>query len=209
MSRKNTQTLNSIRRLCRMQDLDEKTLYSRSKLILSAYRDICWSTAGRADQVREDLICYCGSQLDEALIYLETFAPDEAREDFEERVKTLFETRWMIELVEDTMVRVRDYPCNGNLYCEILSKCYLTCFKYRESELLEILNMERSTFYDKKKEAVLVFGLSLWGNSIPKLRGFLRTADEEETEGYIYGSTVKTEPTKVRPFPDKNPMEVR
>lgn len=209
MSRKNTQTLNSIRRLCRMQDLDEKTLYSRSKLILSAYRDICWSTAGRADQVREDLICYCGSQLDDALIYLETFAPDEAREQFEERIKTLFETRWMIELVEDTMVRVRDYPCNGNLYCEILSKCYLTCFKYREPELLEILNMERSTFYDKKKEAVLVFGLSLWGNSIPKLRGFLRTADEEETEGYIYGSTVKTGPTKVRPFPDKNPMEVR
>ena len=52
MSRKNTQTLNSIRRLCRMQELDEKTLYDRSKLILSAYRDICWSTAGRADQVR-------------------------------------------------------------------------------------------------------------------------------------------------------------
>ena len=67
-----------------MLELDEKTLYTRSKLILSAYRDICWSTAGRADQVREDLICYCGSQLDDALIYLETFAPDEAREHFEE-----------------------------------------------------------------------------------------------------------------------------
>ena len=65
-----------------MLELDEKTLYTRSKLILSAYRDICWSTAGRADQVREDLICYCGSQLDDALIYLETFAPDEARERF-------------------------------------------------------------------------------------------------------------------------------
>lgn len=61
-------------------------------------------------------------------------------------------------------MRVRDYPCNGNLYCEILSKCYLTCFKYREPELLEILNMERSTFYDKKKEAVLVFGLSSVGD---------------------------------------------
>ena len=190
MSRKNTQTLNSIRRLCRMRELDEKTLYTRSKLILSAYRDICWSTAGRADQVREDLICYCGSQLDDALIYLETFAPDEAREHFEERIKTLFETRWMIELVEDTMVRVRDYPCNGNLYCEILSKCYLTCFKYREPELLEILNMERSTFYDKKKEAVLVFGLSLWGTSIPKLRGFLGYTDEEAEyceDSYEYG----------------------
>ena len=82
MSRKNTQTLNSIRRLCRMQELDEKTLYDRSKLILSAYRDICWSTAGRAGQVRGDLICYCGSQLDEAVSYLGTFAPDEAQATF-------------------------------------------------------------------------------------------------------------------------------
>lgn len=70
MSRKNTQTLNSIRRLCRLQNLDEKALYTRSRLILSAYRDICWSTVGRAEQVKDDLICYCGAQLDDALIYL-------------------------------------------------------------------------------------------------------------------------------------------
>lgn len=173
MSRKTTKTINSIQRICRMQNLDEKVLYARSKLILSIYRDICWSTIGRAGEVREELVCYCGSQLDDALVYLETFAPDEAKEQFEERIKTLFETRWMIELVENAMVRIRDYPSNGNLYCEIISKCYLTCFKYRETELLEILDMERSTFYDRKKEAVLLFGLSLWGNAIPKLKGFL------------------------------------
>lgn len=183
MSRKNAQTLNSIRRLCRMQELDEKTLYTKAKLILSVYRDICWSTIGRADQVSEELVCYCGARLDDALIYLETFAPDEAKEYFEEQVKTLFDTRWMIELVEDSMVRVREYPCNGELYFEILSKCYLTCFKYKETELLEVLNMERSMFYDRKKEALLVFGLSLWGSSIPKLKRFLKsTLDENQEE---------------------------
>ncbi|MCD8197926.1 MAG: hypothetical protein LUE24_12305 [Lachnospiraceae bacterium] len=174
MSRKNTQTLNSIHMMCRMDGLDEKLLYQRSKMILSTYRSICWSAMGRADEVREDLACYCGTELDEALIYLETFAPDEARVRFEERVKTLFETRWMTELVENTMVRVRAYPCSGDLYCELLSKCYLTCFKYRETELLEILDMERSTFYDRKKEAVLLFGLSLWGMAIPRLKAFAR-----------------------------------
>ena len=110
MSRNNTQALHSIRMMCRMQQVDEKVLYNRSRLILSIYRDVCWSTMGRAEEVYDDLICTCGTSLDGALIYLETFAPDEAREQFEERIKTLFETRWMIELVEDTMVRVRDYP---------------------------------------------------------------------------------------------------
>lgn len=209
MSRKNTKTLNSIRRFCRIQNVDEKILYTRSKLILSAYRDICWSTAGRADQVREDLIRYCSSQLDDALIYLETFAADEARESFEERVETLFETRWMLELVEDAMGRVRNYPGNGELYYEILSKCYLTCFKYRESELLEVLSMERSTFYDKKKEAILVFGLSLWGSSIPKLKSFLVHTDEDESEEYEYGCPEGEEAITGSSVFDKNPMKVR
>ena len=41
MGRNNAQTLNSIRMLCRMQQVEEKVLYERTKLILSIYRDVC------------------------------------------------------------------------------------------------------------------------------------------------------------------------
>lgn len=180
MSRNSTQALHNIRMLCRIQQVDEKILYERSRLILSIYRDVCWSAIGRAEEVHEDLIYNCSSGLDGALVYLETFAPDEARERFEERIRSLFETRWLIELVDDAMGRVRDYPCRGDLYCEILSKCYLSRFKYKEAEMLEIMNMERSTYYDRKKEAVLLFGLSLWGNSIPMLKQLLLDIENEE-----------------------------
>lgn len=61
---------------------------------------------------------------------------------------------------------------------------YLNRFKYRESEMLEVLNMERSTYYDRKKEAILLFGLSLWGTAIPKLKDFLESAREEEALCY-------------------------
>lgn len=44
MSRYNTQVLSNIRMLCRMQNIDEKVLYERAKLILSIYREVCWST---------------------------------------------------------------------------------------------------------------------------------------------------------------------
>lgn len=77
-----------------------------------------------------------------------------------------------------------DYPDKGALYCEIISKAYLNRFKYRESEMLEVLNMERSTYYDRKKEAILLFGLSLWGTAIPKLKDFLESAREEEALCY-------------------------
>ena len=150
MSRNNTQALQNIRMLCRMQQIDEKILYDRSRLILSIYRDVCWSARGRAEEVYDDLICTCGSSLDRALIYL-----------------------------ENAMGRIREYPCRGDLYCEILSKCYLSRFKYKETEMLEMMDMERSTYYDRKKEAVLLFGLSLWGNAIPMLKDFLVAAQED------------------------------
>ncbi len=38
MSRYNTQVLSSIRMLCRMQNIDEKVLYERAKLILGQYK---------------------------------------------------------------------------------------------------------------------------------------------------------------------------
>lgn len=131
-----------------------------------------------------DVFSFALSKTYGALIYLENFAPDEARERFEERIRSLFETKWIIELVDMAMLKIREYPDKGALYCEIISKAYLNRFKYKESEMLEVLNMERSSYYDRKKEAILLFGLSLWGTAIPKLKDFLESAREEEALCY-------------------------
>ena len=184
MSRKNTEAWNSIRSMCRMDSLDENEIYQKSKMLLSIYRRVCWSTIGRADLIADEMCFYCGSDLDGALIYLEQFAPDKEKERFESRIRTLFETRWMIELVDTAMLKVKEFPANGDLYFDILSKCYLSKFKYTESEMLELLNMERSRFYDRKKESIMLFGISLWGNAIPKLKTFL--IEDVETEEYEY-----------------------
>ena len=201
MSRKNTEAWSAIHSMCNMQNLDEASLYQKSKLLLNIYRRVCWTTIGRADYVAEEMCLYCGSDLDDALIYLEEFAPDVEKERFESKVKTLFETRWMIELVDTAMLRVKEFPYGGDQYFEILSKCYLTKWRYSESDMLDILNMERSRFYDRKKEAIYVFGLSLWGGAIPQLKTFLQEnpLDEYPDEDYsIAFSESDQSPTFVR-----------
>lgn len=92
MSRKNTEAWNSIRSMCKMDDIDEKEMYKKAKMLLSIYRRVCWSTIGRADLVADEMCYYCDSDLDGALIYLEQFAPDKEKERFESRIRTLFET---------------------------------------------------------------------------------------------------------------------
>ena len=178
LSRRNTGAWNTICSLCEMDNIDGKQMYEKAKMLLGIYRKVCWSTIGRADTIAEEICYYCGSDLDGALLYLEEFAPEKEKEQFECRIKTLFETRWMVELVDSAMLKVHDFPENGQLYHEIISKCFLTKFRYSENELLEILNLERSRFYDRKKEAIMVLGLSLWGSSIPKLKAFLVENEE-------------------------------
>ena len=67
----------------------------------------------------------------------------------------------------------------GDLYFELLSKFYLSKFKYGETEMLEMLNMERSTYYDRKKEAILVFAWALWGTVLPRTLFLIEEADQE------------------------------
>lgn len=182
MGRKNSESWNTIHALCNTQELEEDLIYNRAKKLLTIYRRVCWSAVGRADAVCEDTCYYYGNDLDQTLIYLETFAPEKEKDRFERRIRTLFETRWMLELMEQAMVKVKEFPDQGDIYYDILSNFYLSRSRFTESDMLNILNMERSRYYDKKKEAIMVFGIALWGTALPNMREFLQDGMEEYKE---------------------------
>ena len=170
MGRNNSGVWKTIHSVCHHDKIGEDKLYKRAKLLLSTYRNLCWQTAADTQDTISDL-CVCASNdVDGALIYLETFAPDKERDVFEDRITSLFDRRWMMDIVENAMVKTKEFPNYGDMYFEIISKCYLTKWKYDESDMLEILNLERSRFYDRKKEAIMIFGISLWGSAIPRYR---------------------------------------
>lgn len=179
MGRNNTKAVKSINRMYEQMNLNTSEILHKTKLLLSVYRDVVWATLHEANEVHED-IYYFGSELNDALVYLEEFAPDTEKAEFEAKVSSMFENKWMIDLIDKAMTRVYDYHNNGRLYHEILSKCYLTAFRYTESEVLELLNLERSTFYDRKKEAILLLGISLWGYAIPMFKGIFTVPEDWE-----------------------------
>ena len=93
-------------------NLDSNEILHKTKLLLSVYRDVVWATLHEADCVKED-IYYFGNELSDALVYLEQFAPDTERSEFEARVSSLFENKWMIDLIDKAMSKVYDYYNNG------------------------------------------------------------------------------------------------
>ena len=180
MGRSQSTALSFIRVMCGANNMDCTTLHARAKLLLTCYRRVCWDATGQCEPFDdEDQEYYRDSNLINALEYLSNFDPASENENFENTIRTLFETRWMIGLIDNAMLRVKEFPDQGEIYFDILSKCYLTRFKYNEKEILDLVNLERSRYYDRKKEAILVFGISLWGKEIPKLKHFLEQCDQD------------------------------
>lgn len=96
MGRKDTKAIKSITKMYEQLELAQDDIFHKTKLLLSIYRDVVWSTLSSCDCVNEE-IYYYGDDLNDALVYLEEFAPDIERSEFESRVCSLFENKWMMK----------------------------------------------------------------------------------------------------------------
>ena len=176
MGRVRSTALKSILSTCELRGLDPDILYRKSKMFLESYRELCWATLKNEDCFSMDSFAASEAQMRQALKYLTDISGNEDKIVFTQNMSRLFDSRWILELTDTSMIHVREFPFGGPLFFEILSKYYLVSVKYSEGEVLSNLNMERSRFYDRKKEAILIFGLTLWGTVIPKTLKMLETA---------------------------------
>ena len=74
------------------------------------------------------------------------------------------------QVIDRALLRLKRYPDRGELYYEILTKQFIHRFNSTEKELLDELNMERSVFYDRKREAIFLLSLCLFGYAVPELQ---------------------------------------
>ena len=184
MSRNYAKCKSRINRMCAINEIKEKDLYQKGKLLLEIYRDICWTTEVNAGYIREELmeyeVDYYSNDMDEAFIYLENFAPETSRAKAEERIQKLFEVKWIVDIINTAMLKVKAFPVYGEMYFDILHTYYIGTFDYTESEALELLNMERSTFYRRKREAIILFAFAIWGAPIEEFKKFMACKEQQQ-----------------------------
>ena len=157
--RKESSTVQKCKRQMATLGFDSQLAYHRVKLILKIYRDVVWVLRELGDQ-----------DADTGLIYLQSFAPDMDLQEFEERVCCVMENRMLVDVIDRALLRLKRYPDRGELYYEILTKQFIHRFNSTEKELLDELNMERSVFYDRKREAIFLLSLCLFGYAVPELQ---------------------------------------
>ena len=124
--------------------LNSDAAFHRSKLILKIYRDVVWVLSERAEELQETAWIMG-------------------------KVCCLVQNQMLVNIIDRALLRLKRYPDRGELYYEILTKQFIYRFNSTEKELLEELNIERSVFYDRKREAIYLFSVCLFGYSIPEV----------------------------------------
>ena len=92
MCRRKSIAMQSIEAMCASENVDAVQLQAKSKLLLGSYRRVCWATLGSFQLAGEENYCLCDEDIENALDYLYSYSPTEARPSFERNLKKLFDS---------------------------------------------------------------------------------------------------------------------
>ena len=146
-------------------------VFHKAKLLLTLYRDVMWRTDENIADIefeKAELGYQRTSELADFLQY--EFDNSFNRTKMVDRLMSIAETKFITELVESTLLKIKTYPKYGELYYDILSNKFMNTFKYTDEDLIEVLQIGQTQYYKRKKEAINIFGIALWGYVLPPLR---------------------------------------
>ena len=149
-----------IKRMARMAGIDPsiKTI-TNVRMFLEVYRNLN-RVAGHLKTMAKPI------PMREAcpLLFEELLQPNEISEEIVEELECRFiADGWFQDVARDTLEDVKGFGDDGKMYHQILDSYYFKDSVTDEEEYLKSLCLCRTGFYDKKREATLLYGTFFWG----------------------------------------------
>ncbi len=162
-----SQQLESIRKICRVRRLDENDTFVITKKLLESYRGALWLRGGsRGGGDLEGSLLFCEEgvrQIKQWYVNLRELTKEELKAaSIDSMIFHVCRTEWIFGVFDSVMKKIGEYYEYGRVYYDILTRAYLSEDRPTDAVVAEELAMDRSTFYRRKKEAILLCGILLW-----------------------------------------------
>jgi thiamine pyrophosphokinase len=145
----------------------EKRNFYKTKILLKIYRKAVWSICDRLHDAELRSLNLGGSRLDSFLGYLNEHVTMGNKRKIEEDIIAMFDSKNLIEIIDKGLLAVKKYPDDGEMAFETLYYIYTSEKKYKETEILEKLNIEKTTLYKRRKKAIRILSKAIWGLIVP------------------------------------------
>lgn len=158
--------------------VDEK-VYHDAHLLLKIYSDVVWGmNENYNNTVYECEEIYGNSSL-AVLDIMTEFGTNMKAKLLQEHLEDIETSKVIIDIINSAMAKLKTYPKKGDIYYNVLDNTYFVKNKYSEQELLEILDISRTSYYRLRKKAICVFGTILWGYVLPDVVKSMKLETEE------------------------------
>src|SRR5665647_912270 len=167
--RKSTNNIEKLINATKVCEKIDDGVYHDAHLLLKIYSDVVWGmNESYNHMVYECQEIYGASPLS-ALDVMTEFGSNVKAKLLQEQLEDIETSKVIIDVINSAMMKLKTYPRKGGKYYEILSNTYFVKNKYDEQELLETLDVSRTTYYRLRKKAICVFGTILWGFVLPEV----------------------------------------
>ena len=155
--------------MCMMAGTTECEMEELGSTLLEAFHDVCRYKTEAANDMVADLcyqpdLCYERENeiydMDRAVTRLEFFLSDARKDEYEREIESIQQTAGILRIMDALRYWVYSFGKYGPEYVDILNTRYMNRFDYTNTEASEMLGMGESTYYRKKKAAVILFGLA-------------------------------------------------
>ncbi len=158
-----SQQLEVIRQLCKVKRLNEDDTFCISKKLLEHYRNVLWMNEEMEQKTGDDSAYGGNGEIREWYHRFRELKSETKRsESIDSLIYHVGRTSCIIGIIDTVKDRLREYHGCGEVYYEILTRSYLNKDKMTDQEVADELALERSTFYRRKKEAILLCGILMW-----------------------------------------------
>lgn len=155
--------------VCGKYGMDLELFYKRTEMLLSACRNNNKNHLLTIGSEASYLFDVAGTSLLELLDRLRKYLKDQSDEIRLKDLKKLIKSGWMASLIRNTMDYIRCFPDWGIWYAEILEATYFSGISVPANELRELFDMDQTSFFERKREAIKAFGVILIEKTIPHL----------------------------------------
>ena len=158
-----SQQLELITQLCKARRLDVEDTFVIAKKLLENFRSAIWMQGGLSDAARSILMGERKREVKQWYINLKKLTREELRDaSINSAIFHIYRTDWILKAVDVVLEKVKEFYPSGEVYYNILAKAYFDEEDKKDLEVAEELALDRSTYYRRKKEAILLCGMLLW-----------------------------------------------
>ena len=131
--------------------------YKNTELLLSQYTKVMF----RIEKNLEDI--------DYEMLYdLVDFDATAEKRRIQEKLLNNDMNLCLLEIMRDSLIALRDYPKNGQLYYRLLKYRYFEAGNTNEDVMLMLDDMPSTTYYRNRKKAIRLYATMLWAFTRPE-----------------------------------------